>query len=100
MSREVWVWDEIQQKVVLREERTPRPSKTAHVISDSMPMLKHMGTGRYSDSKSQFRAMTKASGAIEAGNDPAITRSTPKDVQPITDYVSDVKRAMQEVNSR
>lgn len=98
MNREVWVWDEIAQKVVLREHRTPRPSKSAHVISDSMPMLKHMGTGKYSDSKSHFRAMTKSSGAIEAGTDPAITRSTPKDVQPITDYVQDVKRAIQEVN--
>ncbi len=40
-----------------------------HVISDIQPELRHMGTGKVTDSKSEFRKMTKASGCIEVGND-------------------------------
>lgn len=39
------------------------------VISDTMQPLKHMGTGRMTDSKSIFRADTKASGCVEIGNE-------------------------------
>lgn len=38
------------------------------VISDTMNALRHHGTGRVTESKSQFRRMTKASGCIETGN--------------------------------
>lgn len=40
------------------------------VISDSMAPAKHMATGRIIDSKSRFRAETKASGCIEIGTEP------------------------------
>lgn len=40
------------------------------VISDMMNPVKHHGTGRVIDSKSRFRADTKASGCIEIGNEP------------------------------
>lgn len=46
-------------------ERGSAPS----VISDTMAPIKHMGTGRMIDSKSAFRADTKASGCIEIGNE-------------------------------
>lgn len=42
---------------------------SAHVISDYQPALKHHGTGRITESKSQFRQMTKATGCIEIGNE-------------------------------
>lgn len=50
---------------------------SAHVISDYQPALKHHGTGRITESKSQFRQMTKATGCIEIGNE------IPKPRQPI-----------------
>jgi hypothetical protein len=68
------------------------------VISDTMAPLKHMGTGRTLDSKSQFRADTKASGCVEVGTDPAALRDRP----PITPrgVHEDVKRALAELRSR
>jgi len=44
------------------------------VIRDEMDPLRHMATGRYHTSKAKFREDTKASGCVEIGNDPAITR--------------------------
>ncbi len=41
-----------------------------YVISDAMNPVKHMGTGRMIDSKSKFRADTRASGCVEIGNEP------------------------------
>ena len=73
-------------------------SPAAYVISDSMPPLKHMGTGRILDSKSAFRQDTKASGCIEVGNDPAALRQRPRP-EPSGVY-EDVKRAVQELRSR
>lgn len=49
----------------IQEERGYAPS----VISDYLPTgLKNHGTGKITDSKSEFRKMTKASGCIEMGN--------------------------------
>ncbi len=39
------------------------------VISDSMPAMRHPSTGKLMDSKSQFRAVTRAHGCVEVGND-------------------------------
>jgi hypothetical protein len=47
----------------------PKPWSTA-IISDNMEPLKHHGTGRIIDSKSKFRAETRAIGGIELGNEP------------------------------
>jgi hypothetical protein len=73
-------------------------SSAPAVHSDTMAPLKHMGTGRTLDSKSQFRADTKASGCVEVGTDPAALRDRP----PITPrgVHEDVKRALAEVRSR
>ena len=48
--------------------------RAASVISDVVPPTKHMGTGQIVDSKSLFRAHTRASGCVEVGNDPAAAR--------------------------
>jgi hypothetical protein len=45
-----------------------------NVISDIMPETRHMASGRFHTSKSEFRKDTKAHGCIEYGNDPALTR--------------------------
>lgn len=38
-------------------------------ISDTMPDTRHMSNGRYYDSKSKFRQVTKQHGCIEVGNE-------------------------------
>jgi hypothetical protein len=45
-----------------------------YVISDAMADTRHMATGKYFNSKSEFRKETKASGCQEYGNDPALAR--------------------------
>ncbi len=59
----------------IQEERGQAPS----VISDYLPgSLKHHGTGKRTDSKSDFRKMTKASGLTEYGNDAPKPRAPQK----------------------
>lgn len=73
--------------------RAPQPR--VHIISDHMQPLRHPATGAVIDSKSAFRAITRANGYMELGNDaPATTPSAatdPKDVR------ADVIEAMQMV---
>lgn len=64
----IYVYDRLQEKVVPKHERTDLP-RSHYVISDVQPLLKHPVTGRYYDSKSRFRADTKASGCEEVGNE-------------------------------
>ncbi len=45
-----------------------------YVISDTIPLTRHMADGKYYDSKRKFREATRAAGCIEYGNDPAVTR--------------------------
>lgn len=47
------------------------------VISDAMPPTEHVD-GKFYESKSAFRAVTKREGMIEVGNDPARLRKPPK----------------------
>lgn len=51
------------------------------VVTDSMPALQHVD-GKYYDSKSAFRRVTKAHGYIEVGNDPARLRHAPAPRKP------------------
>lgn len=51
-------------------EKSRTSSEAPYVISDTMDPLRHMGTGKMIDSKSRFRADTKASGCIETGDQP------------------------------
>ncbi len=62
-------WHDLDEPWPIRCRRTSKSNAPA-VISDSMAPVKHMATGRVLDSKSQFRADTKASGCIETGNEP------------------------------
>ncbi len=46
-----------------------RENKAPAVHTDAIPFTWHPTTGRYFDSKSQFRAETKRTGGLEVGND-------------------------------
>ena len=43
-----------------------------HVISDIMDDTRHMADGKFYNSKAKFRAVTKAHGCIEVGNDASL----------------------------
>lgn len=55
--------------VVWGEPPTDAPSVAAHVVDDTMAPLEHPITGEVFNSKSAFRAVTKAHGCVEVGND-------------------------------
>lgn len=74
-----------------------------YVIGDVMAPAKHPGSGKVYDSKARFRADTRAMGFVEAGNDPAIRRDvgiSGRVKVSQADVAHDVKRAIQELNSR
>jgi len=50
---------------------------TPMVITDEIPATRHMADGNYYTSKRKFRAVTKAHGCVEVGNDPAMFRRQP-----------------------
>lgn len=50
----------------------PPPRKTPYLIRDSMDALVHPATGAVIDSKSAFRAVTKAHGLVEVGNEVSV----------------------------
>ena len=58
-----------------RSEIAPAASAfpAPRVASDTMPLTEHID-GRFYDSKSRFRRVTKENGCIEVGNDPARLR--------------------------
>lgn len=87
--------------LVERHLAGPIETKPAlYVISDMMDALKHPGTGRMLDSKSEFRRDTRASGCVEAGTDPSIGKEKPRHTVSTGEVAADVKRAIQELNSR
>ena len=67
------------------------------VISDSMEPARHMGTGRIIDSKSRFRADTKASNCVELGNEPIRPR-TPIKLDK-RQRVEDIKRSIYQLRN-
>jgi hypothetical protein len=71
-----------------------------YVISDIMSETLHMATGRMHTSKSEFRKDTKASGCVEFGNDPVLTR--PRKPVPLDrgQRREDIKRALYEVRNK
>ena len=76
-------YDRIIWKPAPPEEPKPRiaPARGAFscpmVISDTMDPTEHID-GRFYDSKTKFRAVTKAHGCVEIGNDPARLRKPAK----------------------
>lgn len=55
-------------KLVPKSQAAPR-NAGPYVQSDYLPDLRHPVTGKPMDSKSQFRAMTRAAGCVEVGNE-------------------------------
>ncbi|TXH58975.1 MAG: hypothetical protein E6Q97_00770 [Desulfurellales bacterium] len=45
-----------------------QPTELHYVIGDTMQMLEHPATGKHYESKSRFRADTKAAGCVELGD--------------------------------
>lgn len=68
-----------------------------YVISDCMAGLKHHGTGKFTDSKSEFRKMTKASGCIEIGNEKQERKHEQLSRQ---DRAKDIKNTIEQLKSR
>lgn len=70
------VWKPI---VIERREETP-PARSSlpcpMMITDTMDPVEHVD-GKFYTSKSQYRAVTKAHGYVEVGNDPARLRHNP-----------------------
>lgn len=64
-----------------------RSSNVPHVISDTMPAMRHPITGKLMDSKSSFRAITRAHGCVEVGNE------TMRDTRRLTGMDSETRKA-------
>ena len=71
--------------VICRISHAPRPAQRARsalaapmIITDEMPATRHMADGRHYTSKREFRAVTRAHGCVEVGNDPAMLRRSPR----------------------
>ncbi len=70
MPRKVYIFDKESQKMVDVEEYRPKSTETYHtVIEDTMKPALHPCTGEVIDSKRKFRAITKAHGCEEVGNE-------------------------------
>ena len=68
MSRETYVLRD--GKLMPKHEARPLEMPARHyVVSDKLPDLRHPITGKPMDSKSAFRAVTRAHGCVEVGND-------------------------------
>lgn len=65
-------------RMVYRRVPEPSPARsglpTPYVATDCMDLTEHPCDGKFYDSKSAFRGVTKANGCIEVGNDPARLR--------------------------
>jgi len=80
-------------KLVLKSEAVPLRSSGPYVQSDYLPDLRHPRTGKIMDSKSQFRAVTKAHGCVEVGNE--VQRDTRR--YDAGDIKSDIARTFSEL---
>lgn len=95
-----WLNDPAKRLPEERKSRARREAKRRavhHVISDTMDAVVHPSNGKYYDSKSQFRAETRARGLTEVGNETIpdrVDRSMPGDLG------GDIARAYDELTSR
>lgn len=78
-------------------ERKPSDARSdlacPRVSTDTMDLTEHVD-GRFYDSKSQYRAVTKANGMVEVGNDPARLRKPGKPKADPNKRRDDVKKAI------
>lgn len=56
-------------KIILKDEAEPLRNVGPNIQSDTMQAMRHPITGKIMDSKSSFRAITKAHNCIEVGNE-------------------------------
>lgn len=92
MSREVYVYR--NGRLVPKAEAAPRECVAAHhVISDTMPAMRHPITQQVMDSKSAFRGVTRAHGCVEVGNE--VQRDTRR--VDLGDRRADIRRAIAEL---
>lgn len=98
MTEYAWFDKGDGRQVYRKVETGPAPKRsdlpTPMIITDTMDALQHPCTGEMVTSKSAFRALTKAHGCIEVGNDPARHRRPPKpkpDRKAIRDSISKAK---------
>lgn len=81
-------------KLVDKSAAGPRNGgRVGNVISDTMGAMRHPITGKLMDSKSAFRAITRAHGCVEVGNDVQRDRRA-MDLPPLK---SDIGRAITEL---
>lgn len=62
-------WVMRKGRLVRKERAAPLAGRGPSVISDTMPAMVHPVTGKPMDSKSQFRAITRAAGCVEVDNE-------------------------------
>ena len=90
--------DEYERRKAEREERWFQRQMNQGqlacpaVISDTLPVVQSMVTGRYHDSKSKLRQEYRDHGMIEVGNDSSLTSGKRKVCEP-TQAERDAKRA-------
>ena len=86
----------------LVDKATAAPKITASpafsAISDNMDMLKHHGTGKYTDSKRAFSRMTREANMVEYGNE------MPKPRKPVKlsreERRQDIRRAFESLENK
>lgn len=94
MSRATYVMR--NGRLVPKHLAAPREGRVNGVITDTMQAMRHPITGKLMDSKSQFRAVTRAHGCVEVGNE------TQRDTRKLDGFDSrtrkgDIARAIQEL---
>lgn len=97
-----WRWITLQNgRKVYRRMSEPTGMARSNLpcpmlIRDEMPETEHPCTGRLFTSKSAFRAVTKAHGCIEVGNDPSRFKTPAK---PKADRKS-IRESLQKATAR
>lgn len=90
-------WHDLDKPWPKKCSRGPVRGTAPNVISDNLSThLRHMGTGRYLDSKSAFRKEDKAIGATCIGNETVKPRKYIEPPRP----GPDIKRAIEQLRSR
>jgi len=85
---------EIRDRSNYFDDRPKGPAIISDDLGAGINGLRHMATGRYHDSKSKFRADTRASGCVETGNDtPRVYDDRPTMREQRADLISDIRRA-------
>lgn len=91
-------WHDLDEPWPEKCIRVVKGSAAPNVIRDDLGThLRHMGTGRYLDSKSAFRKEDKACGAVCVGNE--ATAKPRKYIEPPRPG-HDIKRAIQQLRNR